>query len=287
VHLSRGEVRADLRLRWDSRGIAGAVCPDFEARLAVTGGVVPRAYTLTGRLEGGVDEAKLTAIPSFPDLQVNLQIEPSRESWKALDRLLDRRGLRCRAALKLVDVPGQIRRALAAGFDVRIPPTIVKPLTFPAGLQRELTREGRHTRLRVLPRQLVVTPKLVWYSADVETEGMPSATPGPSLPLEPGAEPVEAVPAVEAAPPPTPKPTPPLEAPSAPEPVPTSTATPTPAPPPAPTPAPTPVEPSATGAAPAAETPPETETPPEAEPAPEPAPTPTPTPAPTTPPPPA
>ena len=77
VHLTHGEGRADLRLRWDSRGIAGAFCPDFQARFQVRGTVVPRTYAVAGRLEGGVSEGTLTAVPSFPDLEVNLRVEPS------------------------------------------------------------------------------------------------------------------------------------------------------------------------------------------------------------------
>jgi hypothetical protein len=37
VKLARGDGRATLRFRWDSRGIAGLACGDFRARVPVTG----------------------------------------------------------------------------------------------------------------------------------------------------------------------------------------------------------------------------------------------------------
>ena len=249
VRLARGEGHAELRFRWDSRGIAGAVCQDFQARLPVDGTVVPRTYTVAGRLEGSVSEGTLTAIPSFPDLVVNLRIDPSQESWRALDRTLDQRGFRCRTALKVVDVPGQIRRVLEKGFNVKVPLTIVKPLSFPAGLQQELTWEGRHARLYVMPRNIEVTPKLVWYSADVATEDraptpastLPPAEQAPVLSLPPAAPPA-AAPLVELPPPAaTPTPTPAAEAlPAAPTPDAAPAPAPTPEVPAAPSPAPTP-----------------------------------------------
>jgi hypothetical protein len=64
-------------------------------------------------------DGALVATPSFPDLAVNLRLEPSPETWKALDRVLGQRSLQCRAALKLVDVPALVRRLLDRGLNVR------------------------------------------------------------------------------------------------------------------------------------------------------------------------
>ncbi len=277
VRLTHGEGRAALRLKWDSRGLAGAFCPDFESRLEVTGTVVPRAYAVAGRLEGELSEGTLVAVPTFPDLEVNLRVEPSQASWRALERMLDQRGFRCRTALKLVDVPGQIRHALEKGFEVKVPRTIIKPLSFPAALQKEVAWEGRHSQLQVRPRTLELTRGFVWYSADVATEEMPAVSPAPStaLPAEqpPVASPGPAslvAPAPQATSEPTPAatpgPTPAVTATPTPMPVPPATATPAPTPTPEPTLTPTPM---------ATPTPTPTPTP-----APEPLPGPTPTPSP-------
>lgn len=227
VRLAHGEGRGGLRLRWDSRGLARAFCPDFESRLRVAGTVVPRSYAVSGRLSGDVAEGALTATPSFPDLRVNVRVEPSADSWRALDRLLGERPRRCRAVLGLADVPGQVRRALERGIDVLVPRTVIRPLRFPARLQRVLTREGHETRLRLEPRRMEVTPQMVWYGADLTTDdasragsaglGEPSAQPAP----EPSATTL-------------PPPAPPSPSPAAPTPAPEPAAAPRLAPEPAP-----------------------------------------------------
>ena len=113
----------------------------------------------------------LVATPSFPDLEVNLKIEPARESWEALDRVLRERGFPCRAALRAADVPGLVRRLLDQGLKVKVPPKVLRPLRFPSGLQREVTLGETTYELRVAPRQLLVSPRVVWYAADVSPRG--------------------------------------------------------------------------------------------------------------------
>ncbi len=179
VKLARGEGRATLRFRWDSRGIAGLACGDFRARIPVAGRVVPRTYPVRGSFGVELAEGTLVATPSFPDLEVNLRVEPSAATWKEVDRVLSERSLQCRTALKLVDVPGLLRRLLDRGFDVRVPPRVFPPLRLPAGLRRDVTVGGRTHVVLTAPRQVVVTPKVVWLGADVrgETGPAPPSTP--------------------------------------------------------------------------------------------------------------
>ncbi len=179
VKLARGEGRATLRFAWDSRGIAGLACGDFRARIPVTGRVVPRTYPVSGTFALELVDGTLVATPSFPDLKVNLRVEPSPETWKEVDRVLSQRSLQCRAALKLVDVPALLRRVLDRGFNVRVPPRIVPPLRLPAGLRREVTIGGKRHVVLAAPRELAVTPKVVWLGADVKGE------PGPAPPSAP------------------------------------------------------------------------------------------------------
>jgi hypothetical protein len=179
VRVARGEGRATLRFRWDSRGVAGAVCGDFAARIPVRGTVAPRTYPVRGVLEMTLAGDAIVATPSFPDLEVRLKIEPARESWEALDRVLGQRGFQCRAALRAADVPGLVRRLLDQGLKVKVPPRILRPLRFPAGLQREVTLGETTHELRVAPRQLLVSPRVVWYAADVSPrEGRRAARAG-------------------------------------------------------------------------------------------------------------
>ena len=102
----------------------------------MTGRVVPRTYPVSGSFTLELVDGTLVATPSFPDLEVNLQVEPSPETWKALDRVLAQRSLQCRAALKLADVPALLRRRLDRGFTVKVPPKVFAPFRLPAGLRR-------------------------------------------------------------------------------------------------------------------------------------------------------
>jgi hypothetical protein len=171
VRIARGEGRATLRFRWDSKGVTGALCGDFEARIPVRGIVVPRTYPVRGRIAMELAGESFVATPSFPDLEVNLKIEPARESWEALDRVLRKRGFQCRAALRAADVPGLVRRLLDQGLKVKVPQRILRPRQFPAGLEREVTLGETTHELRVAPRQLLVSPRVVWYAADVSPRG--------------------------------------------------------------------------------------------------------------------
>jgi hypothetical protein len=174
VRLSRGEGRATLRFRWDSRGIAGLACGDFRARIPVEGRVVPRTYRVGGSFALELADGTLVATPSFPDLKVNLEVEPSPETWREVSRVLSQRSPQCRAALKLVDVPALLRRLLGRGFDVKVPARVFHPLRLPAGLRREVAVGRRTHVVLTAPRRVAVTPEVVWLGADVTGETRPA-----------------------------------------------------------------------------------------------------------------
>jgi hypothetical protein len=168
VRVAQGEGRGTLSLRWNSKGLTNAICGDFQTRIPVHGTVVPRTYPVEGSFGLELSEGVLVATPSFPDLKVNLRIEPAPETWSAFDRVLGGRGFQCRAALSKADVPGLVRRLLDKGFNVKVPERIFRPLRVPAGLDRNLELEGTTYHLRVTPRALKVAPHVVWYAANLE-----------------------------------------------------------------------------------------------------------------------
>jgi hypothetical protein len=200
MRLARGKGRATLRFRWESKGMAGAVCGDLQARIPVEGTLVPQTYPVKGSFALDLADGGLVAVPSFPDLEMRLVVEPGPSTWQALDRFIAQRSWRCRAALGIVDVPGLVRRLLQKGLPVKIPSQFFKPLRLPASAARQVTLEGRTYRLEVAPRELAVGPRLVWYAADVSTRraDRPAAAPSPTPP------PPEPAPS----PSPTPSPTP-------------------------------------------------------------------------------
>jgi hypothetical protein len=200
MRLARGKGRATLRFRWESKGMAGAVCGDLQARIPVEGTLVPQTYPVKGSFALDLADGGLVAVPSFPDLEMRLVVEPGPSTWQALDRFIAQRSWRCRAALGIVDVPGLVRRLLQKGLPVKIPSQFFKQLRLPASAARQVTLEGRTYRLEVAPRELAVGPRLVWYAADVSTRraDRPAAAPSPTPP------PPEPAPS----PSPTPSPTP-------------------------------------------------------------------------------
>jgi hypothetical protein len=178
VRIARGRGRATLRFRWDSRGIAGAACGDFRARIPVSGRVVPRTYPVSGSLALELVDGALAVTPSFPDVKLRLQVEPSPETWKAVDDVLGQRSLQCRAALKLADVRGLLRRLLDRGFTVKVPPRLFPPFRLPASLRRTVSLGERTHLVGMKPRRLSVTADIAWLAADVTDEpGAAAPTP--------------------------------------------------------------------------------------------------------------
>jgi hypothetical protein len=170
VSVVRGEGRATLAFRWDSRGIGNVACEDFAVRMPVTGRVLPRTYSVKGGFDVALAGDELLARPRFPAVRLKLAIEPSAKTWEDLDRVLGKRSFRCRAALKLVDVPGLVRGLLDRGIGVTVPQSVFRPLRLPAGLERNLTVGGRTHALQVTPREVRMTPSVLWYAADVRAE---------------------------------------------------------------------------------------------------------------------
>lgn len=168
--IREGEGRATIRFHWRSQGLAGLACGDVDVTERVDGHVVPHTYPVEGALELALDQDAVTATPRVPDLEIRLYLEPSRASWGAVDRLLDSQGFRCRAALKLVDIPKALRGVLERGLKVKIPGRIFKPVRLPAGFRDSVALEGTTYALAVEPRGLQAVEDMLWYGADLTAE---------------------------------------------------------------------------------------------------------------------
>lgn len=167
VALARGEGRAQVRFRWDGKGIAGAVCGDLDVTLPVSGRVKPRDYAVGGAFELATDGGFVVARPRFGPVRVHLEIEPAAATWQAVDALIDQQGLVCRTALRKADVAGKVRALVARGFDVTLPRTLLREVRLPAGLTSSVAVPGRTLELEVEPIGLALTPTRTWYGADV------------------------------------------------------------------------------------------------------------------------
>jgi hypothetical protein len=167
VTVAEGTGRATIRFKFDSKGMAGAICDDLDLTHTVSGSVAPESHVLEGSFLLAVEDGVLEATPDFPDLGLRLKIEPSAETWASIDKLVGERGFKCRTALKMVNIRGVLKDLLDRGFDVKVPKKVIRPIRLPAGLQASVLLEGKKYDLFVMLQELRVVSNVLWYGADV------------------------------------------------------------------------------------------------------------------------
>lgn len=168
VQLTEGRGRATVDFAWDSQGVGKAVCEDFQVQQAVSAGVAPRTYELRGALALEVEGGALVARPEFPELALRVNVEPSAETWQAVERVIRERTWKCEKALGAVDVPKLLRGMLAKGFDVRLPRKLFRPVRLPAGFEQSLAIEGKTYALAAKPVDLTLGSGMLWYGAALD-----------------------------------------------------------------------------------------------------------------------
>ena len=169
VAVEAGAGRARLRFQWDGSGMAGAVCGDVDVTHEITATVPPRTYTLQGALRLSVDGSVLVAQPEFGDVELQVPIEPSAETWRFVEDLIAQRGALCRAALGRADVPQKIRGLLARGVRVTLPHRLLeRPLRLPVAVEQSVSLQGRTMRVDARPMDVILTPARLWYGVSVE-----------------------------------------------------------------------------------------------------------------------
>ncbi len=185
VRLAEGQGNADLRLRWDSQGLAAKLaCGDVDVTKAVTGGVIPQDYTLAGAFKIARAGSAITLLPDFPeDLRVRIRVDPSEQAWRAVEEVVKDQRAVCEAALNKIDIKEVLGNVLGKGFNVRIPHKLIKPIRLPAGLKQSLDIQGIKLALKLKLTGLLVSEKRIWYGADIgfEKSGrLPDVSPSPS-----------------------------------------------------------------------------------------------------------
>jgi hypothetical protein len=168
--IREGRGRATIRFQWESKGLAGLACGNVDVTQRVDGQVIRHTYPVEGALDLALEGDHVTATPRVPDVEIRLYVEPSKASWRAVDRLLESQGFRCRTALKLVDVPKALAGVLDRGLKVKIPSRIFKPVRLPAGFGESVTLYGTTYALDVAPRGLEAVQDILWYGADLTAE---------------------------------------------------------------------------------------------------------------------
>ncbi len=179
VTLASGTGRATIDFTWDGRNIGGAVCGDMAVTQAVTGGVRPVTYPLSGSLLFVVNGNAIVARPRLPRMQVHLKVVPSEVSLQAVQKILDdKRGL-CGFVLDRVDIMGLVKTTIDKGFDVRIPTDKLKAVDIPVGVEPTLEVRGKPVALAIRIGELTIGEQMIWLGADVSVAVGGGAAPPP------------------------------------------------------------------------------------------------------------
>lgn len=168
VHLAEGGGNADLRFRWDSKGLLpNVVCGDVDVTRGITGGVVPKDYRFSGSFAIAAAGEAIVLRPSFPRLAVQIFVDPSEQAWSVVDDVVRKRPKGCEIALNKIDIKEKLGEILGRGLNVKIPQKIFKPIRLPAGVRQSLNVQGVDLALRVKPTGVLVAEDRLWYGADV------------------------------------------------------------------------------------------------------------------------
>jgi hypothetical protein len=167
VTVASGGGQATIRFKWDGKNVSGAACGDLEVTQVVSGSVKPNRYPVKGTLRLEATAERILASPRFPPLKVKLEIEPSKESWAAVQAILDSKTGVCGFAVDKIDVLGLVRGIVNKGFDVRLPTEKIKPMAIPVGIEPSMNVHGRTVALDIRLGDLAITENVIWLGAKV------------------------------------------------------------------------------------------------------------------------
>jgi hypothetical protein len=167
VRIAGGSGNANVDFKWDGKNVSGAVCGDMQVNQDVSGGVKPDAYEVAGALQLTATARRILAAPKFPVVKVNLKVEPSAESWAAVQAILDSKGGACGFVVDKVDIRGVLEGLVGKGFNVRLPTEKVKPMAVPVGIAPSMKVGDKTVRIDVALSHLKITEHMIWLGADV------------------------------------------------------------------------------------------------------------------------
>ena len=124
VTLAEGAGNADIRLQWDSKGLAAnVVCGDVDVNKSVTGGVVPQDYRLAGAFKIASAGSSITLSPDFPkELQVRIFVDPSEQAWQAVEEVMKEQRAGCEKTLEKIDMKEILGQPRRPGLQRQDPP---------------------------------------------------------------------------------------------------------------------------------------------------------------------
>lgn len=170
---SAGE--ATLHFAWSSKGVANAVCRDFESAVVIRGRVVPQRHHLSGALQLKNTGQRLTGTPIFPRRKIPVRIDLADESWTLVENAMRSQDTFSRCGLFMNPDDGlKFLRALAAkGILVKLPDSIFRAVHLPARFQQSVQVNHRPVGLEVTAETLRVERSILWSSVSIGVQTQP------------------------------------------------------------------------------------------------------------------
>ncbi len=167
---------ATLHFAWDSKGVANAVCNDFEVTQAIRGRVLPQRHTLKGALRLANAGGRLTETPLFPDRRIQVRMDLTAESWAAVEEALRSQDTasKCGMFTKASDGLAFLRALAAKGIAINLPDSIFRAVDLPARLQESVLVNQRPIGLRLTAESLRIETATLWSSASVQVQTRPT-----------------------------------------------------------------------------------------------------------------
>lgn len=170
VTVVTGEGRATIGFKWDGKNVSGAVCGDMEVTQEVSGRIKPDTYPVGGSLVLQATAREILATPHFPPTRIKLRIDPSAESWAAVQKILDEKEGTCGYVVDKVDVLGIVRGLIDRGFNVRLPTEKIRPIAVPVGIEPTMSVRGQTVEVGIKVSGLAITEDVIWLGADLKLD---------------------------------------------------------------------------------------------------------------------
>jgi hypothetical protein len=107
-------------------------------------------------------------------------VQPSEESWAAVQKILDEKTGLCGYVVEKVNVLKIVQGLIDRGFNVRLPTEKIKPMAVPVGIAPTMQVRGQPVELTIKVGELAITERMIWLGADVRIEMPVAAEPAPS-----------------------------------------------------------------------------------------------------------
>ena len=168
VQVHEGTGKATIHFVWDGKHVADLTCGDMDITQKVSGNVVPARYVVSGTLDLAMKDNRIVGTPHLPVTKVNIKVTPSKDSWKAIEAILEEKRGACGYVLDKVDVKSILRNVVQGkGFNVTLPFHKVRPFTVPAGVSDSVSVQGRLVAVEATSNMIRIDPDVILYGADV------------------------------------------------------------------------------------------------------------------------